>query len=336
MLNFGIIGCGRIAARHAEEISKMGKLVAVCDTDESKLSTFSEKYNAQAYPNISALLSREKNIDLIAVCTPNYLHATHTIACFEHGFHVLCEKPMAINISDCMQMMQAGESAGKELFIVKQNRFNPPVIAVKNLLNENKLGIVYSVHLSCIWNRDASYYENTWRGKKEMDGGILYTQFSHFIDLLYWMFGDVQYVKAFTSNFSHRGIIEFEDAGVACLAFKSGALGSIHFTVNSYQKNMEGSLTIVAEKGTVKIGGEYLNNLEYQQMEGPAIENLPGGNSANDYGSYKGSMSNHNLVYEHVSDVLTKGIHNQFGGAYGIKTVEIIEKIYQAADETVG
>jgi predicted dehydrogenase len=241
---------------------------------------------------------------------------------------------MAINVSDCGQMIRAGESAGKELFIVKQNRFNPPVLAVKELLAQNKLGTVYSVHLSCIWNRDASYYENTWRGRKDMDGGILYTQFSHFIDLLYWMFGDVQYVKAFTSNFSHQGIIEFEDAGVACLAFKSGALGSIHFTVNSYKKNMEGSLTIVAEKGTVKIGGEYLNKLEYQQTEAPAIENLPAGNSENDYGFYKGSMSNHHLVYQHVSDVLTKGINNQFGGDYGLKTIEIIEKIYRAANET--
>jgi len=335
MLNFGIIGCGRIAERHADEIGKLGKLLAVCDTDENKISAFSKKYNAHAYLDISELLSREKNIDLVAVCTPNYLHASHTIECFQHGFHVLCEKPMAINVSDCRQMILAGGSAGKELFIVKQNRFNPPVLAVKNLLDENKLGTVYSVHLSCIWNRDASYYENTWRGRKDMDGGILYTQFSHFIDLLYWMFGDVQHVKAFTSNFSHQGIIEFEDAGVACLAFKSGALGSIHFTVNSYKKNMEGSLTIVAEKGTVKIGGEYLNRLEYQQMESPTIENLPTGNSENDYGSYKGSMSNHHLVYQHVSDVLTKGIKNQFNGDYGLKTVEIIEKIYRAADETV-
>jgi UDP-N-acetyl-2-amino-2-deoxyglucuronate dehydrogenase len=148
------------------------------------------------------------------------------------------------------------------------------------------------------------------------------------------MFGDIKEAKGFASNFAHHKTIEFEDSGVACVKFKSGALGSIHFTINSYKKNMEGSLTIIAEKGTVKIGGEYLNKLEYQQIENHTIENLPPGNSENDYGSYKGSMSNHHLVYKHVSEVLTKGVKNQLDGYNGLKTVEIIEKIYRAANET--
>ncbi len=334
MLNVGMIGCGRIAQRHATEIGAVGKLVAVCDIDEQKAAGFSVKYNAHAYTKITELLKQEKNIDLIAVCTPNYLHAEHAVECLRSGFHVLCEKPMALHVADCNKMILAAANAGKELFIVKQNRFNPPVLAVKDLLDKKRLGTVFSIHLNCIWNRNKDYYTNPWKGDKEKDGGILFTQFSHFIDLIYWMFGDIENAKAFVSNFSHRDIIEFEDAGVACFRFKSGALGSIHFTINSFEKNMEGSLTIIAEKGSIKIGGEYLNKLEYQQMEHDQMAALPAGNLQNDYGSYKGSMSNHNLVYKHVSEVLSGAAKNQFDGLQGLKTVEIIEKIYQAAYET--
>ena len=330
MLNFGIIGCGRIEERHSEEIGKLGKLVAVCDTDENKLSPFSKKHNAHAYLNISALLGQEQNIDIIAVCTPNYLHAAHTIESFQHGFHVLCEKPMAIKVADCKQMIHAGENAGKELFIVKQNRFNPPVLTVKKLLEENKLGAVYSVHLSCIWNRDASYYENTWRGRKDMDGGILYTQFSHFIDLLQWMVGDVQESKGYAANFAHCSETAFEDTVAASLLFENGTIASLHCSTNSYGKNMEGSLTIIAEKGTVKIGGTYLNRLDYLHSLSGLTVTLPAGNAPNDYGTYQGSMSNHDKIYQHVVDVISRGQVNQFDGLDGLKTVKIIEKIYSA------
>ncbi|HVM87596.1 MAG TPA: Gfo/Idh/MocA family oxidoreductase [Puia sp.] len=331
-MNFGIIGCGKAAQKHAEQISLSGKLIAVCDIDHSKANALGKKYQAQPYYNIDDLLSREKSINVFAVCTPNYLHKEHTVACLRHGGHVVCEKPMAIHISDCKAMIAEAESKGKELFIVKQNRFNPAVIAVKELLNKKKIGTIYSVHVNCIWNRNDEYYFNSWRGKKMLDGGILFTQFSHFIDLLYWMFGEVEYVTAITSNLAHQKTIEFEDTGVACLKFESGTLGSIHFSINSYKKNMEGSLTIIAEKGTIKIGGEYLNKLEYQQIENYTIEKLSTGNGENDYGFYTGSMSNHNLIYRHVNDVLQKGIKNEFNGYYGLKTVEIIEKIYEAAN----
>jgi predicted dehydrogenase len=335
MLNFGIIGCGRVAERHAEQIASIGKLVAICDIDKSKADAFSGKYNAQAYLKIDELFENEKSMDVVSVCSPNFLHAEHTIASLQNNCHVLCEKPMAINVSDCQAMISEAGKAKKELFIVKQNRFNPPVMAVKDLLDKNRLGSIYSVHLNCIWNRNSEYYKSTWKGKKKMDGGILFTQFSHFIDLLYWMFGDVKEFMAITSNFSHQNIIEFEDSGVACLRFSNGILGSIHFSINSYKKNMEGSLMIIAEKGTIKIGGDYLNKLEYQQIENYSIDDLPQGNAQNDYGSYKGSMSNHDLVYKHVAEVLTKGIKNKFDGYQGLKTVEIIEGIYKAANEAI-
>jgi predicted dehydrogenase len=164
-----------------------------------------------------------------------------------------------------------------------------------------------------------------------LDGGTLYTQFSHFIDLLYWMVGDVVEVKAMMDNYQHQGMIEFEDAGVVILRFANGAIGTVNYTVNSYQKNMEGSLTIFGEKGTVKIGGQYLNELEYQQIENYKIENLPEGNKPNNYGNYVGSMSNHNLVYDNVIEVLENNGIITTSAFEGLKTVEIIQKIYESA-----
>ena len=330
-LKFAIVGCGRISARHAKHISNNGILKAVCDIVPEKADKLGGEYNATPYYNIDDLLKNEKDIDLISIVSPNGLHATHTIKALNAGFHVLCEKPMAINVHDCGEMIKAAERANKRLFVVKQNRFNPPVVAIKELIEQNKLGELYSVQLSCFWNRNPQYYENSWKGTKDMDGGTLFTQFSHFVDLLYYLIGDVKQVHALTNNFDHKGIIEFEDTGVIAMQFYNGALGTINYTVNSYGKNMEGSLTIFGSKGTVKIGGQYLNELEYQNIEGTKIENLPEGNPANSYGQYQGSMSNHDKVYENVVDVLENGAAITTNSFEGLKTIEIIDKIYSSA-----
>ncbi|HWK05455.1 MAG TPA: Gfo/Idh/MocA family oxidoreductase [Puia sp.] len=331
MLNFAIIGCGAIGSRHAIQVAALGKLQAVCDIVEERACGLGKKHDAAVYNRVEDLLRSEKELDILAVCTPNGMHAEHTIQALRAGLHVICEKPMALHAADCRQMIEEAEKRDRQLFIVKQNRFNPPVMAVKQMLDEGKLGRIYSVQVNCCWNRTAAYYLNSWHGTRELDGGILFTQFSHFIDLLYWMVGDVREVVSFTDNFSHKGVIAFEDTGVACLRFEQGALGALHFSVNSYEKNMEGSVTIVAEKGTVKIGGQYLNVLEYRQVGQDSPEELPPGNPPNEYGAYQGSMSNHDKMYRHVVDVITKGIPNRFGGNEGLKTVEIIEKIYKAA-----
>lgn len=330
-INFAIIGCGRIAQRHAEHIHNNGKLMAVCDTDVQKADELAKKYEAKAYYSVESLLSAEKGIDVASICTPNGLHAKHTIAALQAGFHVLCEKPMAISVYDCGEMIKEAEKANRRIFVVKQNRFNPPVQAVKKLIDEGKFGKIYSIQLSCFWNRDENYYKNSWKGTADLDGGTLYTQFSHFIDLLYWLVGDVKKVSAMIGNFAHQSMIEFEDTGVICLEFYNGAIGTVNYTVNSYQKNMEGSLSIFAEKGTVKIGGQYLNELEYQNIQDVEIKDLPKGNPANNYGQYQGSMSNHDKVYENVIEVLTKQGIIATNGFEGLKTVEIIDKIYQAA-----
>jgi len=330
-LNFAIMGCGRIAQRHAEHIVKAGALSAVCDIDNSKAKELADKYGAAWYGDLEEMLSANPGIDVVSVCTPNGLHAEHSMLALKAGRHVLCEKPMALSVKDCSAMIHAAERANKRLFIVKQNRFNPPVIAVKDLIDQGKLGKIYSVQLNCFWNRNADYYKNSWKGTKDLDGGTLYTQFSHFIDLLYWFLGDVESVTAHTGNFHHQGLIEFEDTGVVILKFLSGAIGTINYTVNAYKKNMEGSLTVFAEKGTVKIGGQYLNELEYQSLEGDSISNLPPGNPPNNYGQYVGSMSNHDKVYQNLVDVLSGQGAIATSGMEGLKTVEIIEKIYKAA-----
>jgi predicted dehydrogenase len=331
VIEFAIIGCGRIAQRHAEHIHKFGKLTAVCDIIKERADAMAEKYNAKAYYDANEMLQNEHSIAVVSICSPNGLHAEHSIKSLKAGFHVLCEKPMAINEHDCGEMIKTAEQLNKRLFAIKQNRFNPPVEAVKKLIDEGRLGKIYSIQLTCFWNRNEDYYNNSWKGTKEMDGGTLYTQFSHFIDLLYWMIGDVAETKAYFDNFAHKNIIEFEDTGVVILKFYNGAIGTINYTVNSYGKNMEGSLTIFGEKGTVKIGGQYLNELEYQNIEGYKIENLPQGNTANNYGNYLGSMSNHDKIYENLVDVLQNNASISTSAFEGLKTVEIINKIYKSA-----
>lgn len=333
LIKFALVGCGRIGSRHAEHIHKQARLVATCDIESEKAKYLTEKFGGNHYSNIEDMLAQEKEIDVVSICTPNGLHAKHSITALNAGFHVLCEKPMAISVHDCGEMIKAAENANRRLFIVKQNRFNPPVAALKKIIDEGRLGKIYSVQLSCFWNRNEDYYANSWKGTRSLDGGTLFTQFSHFIDLLYWMIGDVKGICAIGKNSGHQHSIEFEDNGAVALEFHNGAIGTINYTVNSYKKNMEGSLTIFGEKGTVKIGGQYLNELEYQNIEGYEISNLPPGNPANNYGQYQGSMSNHDKVYENVIEVLSNNGKIATNGFEGLKTVEIIARIYDAMKE---
>ena len=330
--NFAIIGCGRIAQRHAGHIKRLGNLKAVCDTNYKRADVLGKDYDATVYYSIDDLLESEKEIDVVAICTPNGLHTEHTIKSLRAGHHVLCEKPMALSVADAGQMISESLRANKMLFIVKQNRFNPPVVAVKKAIEDGKFGKIYSAQLNCFWNRNEAYYKGSdWKGTLKLDGGTLFTQFSHFVDLLYWLVGDVKDVKASIGNYAHQGIIEFEDTGAVSLEFYNGALGTINYSVNSFGKNMEGSITIFGENGTVKIGGQYLNELEYQKIEGYEIKDLPPGNPPNEYGEYKGSMSNHDKVYENVINVLNNKAIIATNAFEGMKTVEIIEKIYTDA-----
>ncbi len=331
-LRIAVIGVGHIGTQHARHASAAGDLIAVCDSKHDRADVIATQYKCHAYYSLTDLLTAEPDLDLVSVCTPNGLHAEHTIAALKKGCNVLCEKPMATTVRDCEHMIHTAEETNHRLFIVKQNRFNPPVAALKQTIAEGRLGKIINVQVNCFWNRNQDYYrESDWRGTLDLDGGTLFTQYSHFIDLLYWMVGDVDDVKVYTHNFLHHDTVEFEDTGVAILSFASGALGAINFTINSYGKNMEGSLTLFGEKGTVKIGGQYLNVLEYQNIEGYTIPSLPPGNPPNTYGKALGSMSNHDKVYQNIVDVLVHGGRIATDMLDGLKTVQIIEKIYKAA-----
>lgn len=329
MYQFAIIGCGRISKRHAENIQRVGSLRAVCDIVPEKANELAAAFNAKAYYNIDDLLTNEKDIDIVAVCTPNGLHAEHSIKAMQSGKHVLCEKPLSISTVSALEMIDVEKNTGKKLFVVKSTRYNPLFQDLKRELDKQALGKIYSFHLSCLWNRPKEYYID-WKGKAALDGGTLFTQFSHYIDAALWLFGELEEAKGYKMNAAHEGAIEFEDTGTAALKMKNGAIGTLHWSVNAFKKNHEIALTIIAEKGTVRIGGEYFNEVQYLQTANEIKFSTPK-NEANNYSFYKGSMSNHDEVYDHLIRVLENDDHSFTGAAEGLKTVEAIEKIYKAA-----
>lgn len=338
MITFGLIGFGKIGERHADHIMAHpeARLHSVFDIKADRLNLFRNKYKGiQPYDSLKGILA-DPEIDIVSICTPNASHAEIAIAAMKAGKHVLVEKPMAISKVDCEGMIHIALKTGKSLFVVKQNRFNPPVQAVKELLDAGRLGRIYSVAVNCYWNRSEWYYKSSdWKGKKAIDGGTLYTQFSHFVDVIYYLLGDMQILHAQMANVSHRGLIEFEDTGVVSFLLKeSNAPGVIHYTTSAYQKNMEGSITLFAENATIKIGGKYLNIIEYQATSGFDIGDLPRGAAANNYGDYEGSMSNHDQVIDNVIQTLQGKMEIMTNAYDGLKTVEIIENIYQVAVHT--
>ena len=329
-LKIAIIGCGRIGLRHAGHIKEKASLVAVCDTNKSKSDELAKEYNCEPFNSVEDLTNSGMDIDLVAICSPNGLHAEHSLACLRSGYHVLCEKPMALKTEDCGRMIDVAEKFNRRLFIVKQNRFNPPVVKLKEILDVHSLGRIFSIQLNCFWNRNDEYYTSSdWKGTLELDGGTLFTQFSHFLDLLIYLFGEVRSVDGYIENFNHSGVIQFEDTGVIILKFKSGILGTINYTVNSFDQNMEGSLTVFGSQGTIKIGGQYLNEIDYQKIDSLEISKLEKGNSANSYGKYFGSMSNHDKIYDNVIDVLQNGAAISTNAYEGLRTVDLIERIYE-------
>lgn len=326
-----MVGCGSIGERHAKLAAEKGELVAVCDVDERKVKAFSKTYACFGYTSLNDML-RQVIADALIVCTPNGLHATHSIDGLNHQLHVLCEKPMAITSADGKQMIKAAEKANRHLQIVKQNRFNPPVVAVKKLLQANKLGQIYSIQLNCFWNRGVKYYQQSnWRGTKALDGGVLFTQFSHFIDLLYWFFGELKKVKGTVSNIAHGEVIEIDDTGVFTFITEAGVPGTLHYSTNTKNKNYEGSITILAEKATIKIGGPYLNILEYQEPVLIDVAKLRTGNASNKYKGYEGSMNNHASVYDEFIQVIAGKRKQYVTGEEGLQSVKMIEQLYKAA-----
>jgi len=327
-LNFALAGCGKIAPRHAMEIVKHGRLKAVCDIIPERADALAVSYQANPYYDLTRLLESEPELDLLVICTPNGLHASQAKAALEKGLHVLCEKPLCIESSEGLALIALAEQKQKKAFVVKSTRYNPILQALKKEISQNSWGKIYSFQLNCFWNRPSAYYAGTWRGTA-LDGGTLYTQFSHYIDALIWLLGDLAHCQGYRQNLSHRDSILSEDTGIAALEMENGVIGGLNWSVNSFQKNMEVSLTLLAEKGSIRIAGEYMDKIDYQLTDSE-IRTDELQNAANDYGFYKGSMSNHDKVYENLVKALEDPHHPFTDAAEGLRTVEAIEMIYRS------
>ncbi len=334
--NFAIIGCGHIGQRHVQRINEnpLGRIIGVYDNDLEILANFSKLNNLHAYSSLQDLLA-DSNIDVVNICTPNGTHADLAIKVLESGKNVVVEKPMAISVESAKEMQEIATKTGLKLFVVKQNRYNPPVRAVRDLIKTGKLGKVFMVSVNCYWNRNDDYYlQSPWRGTKDLDGGVLYTQFSHFIDILYYLFGEIQNVNGKVQNATHKELIEFEDSGVFSFEFKNEGIGNLAFTTSAFKQNMEGSISIFAENATIKIGGKYLNTIDYQVTDGFDIQNIPNSSPANNYGFYEGSMSNHDMVIHNVIETLNEREEIMTNGYEGLKVVEMISQFYAASNKS--
>lgn len=330
-IKFAVIGCGHIGKRHAEMISKNkdAELVALCDIlPENQTGT--EKYRVSYFNDIDDMLA-SVDIDVVSVCTPNGLHAQHALKALQAQKHVICEKPMALRKTDCETVIDKARKMNKEVFCVMQNRYSPPAAWLKQLVESGKLGDIFMVQLNCYWNRDERYYKpGGWKGKLDMDGGVLFTQFSHFIDMLYWLMGDIYDIRGQFNNFAHTANTEFDDSGTATFRFLRQGMGSLNFSTSVWDTNFESSITIIAQNGTVKLGGQYMDKLEYCHVKGVQKPELPPTSPANDYGVYKGSAANHHHIIENAVSVLKNGTVTYASAEEGMKVVEIIERIYES------
>lgn len=330
-IRFAVVGCGHIGKRHAEMVVRDpgAELVALCDI-RPKEELGIEAYPVAFFSDMTSLLQSGLDIDVINICVPNGLHAELAIQAIESGHHVVIEKPMALQVQDAERVLQTSLKYQKEVFCVMQNRYSPPSVWIKQMIDSGRLGKIYLVQLNCFWNRDERYYKpGGWHGDACLDGGTLFTQFSHFIDIMYWLFGDIQHIQARFADFNHQQLTDFEDSGLVTFEFVNGGMGCLNYSTAVWNKNMESSMLIVAENGSVKIGGQYMNEVEYCHIKDYEMPELAPTNPGNDYGPYKGSAQNHNFVIRNVVEVLQHtGAQNMTTALEGLKIVDIIRRIY--------
>ncbi|WP_082685075.1 Gfo/Idh/MocA family protein [Hymenobacter sedentarius] len=331
-VRFVICGVGHIGRRHAALISRYpgATLVALIDVrQELQPSLAAEFPGVPFFASLEAYLAHGPVADVLTVATPNGLHAPQAVAGLRHGLHVVVEKPLALAQADAETIVQTALQTGRLVFCVMQNRYSPPAAWLKQVVDEGRLGQVYLVQFNCFWNRDARYYKaGGWKGSQELDGGTLFTQFSHFVDLLYWVFGDITNIDARFRDFNHAGLTEFEDSGLVTFDLLRGGSGTLQYSTAVWDRNLESSLTVVAEHGSLKLGGQYMDKVEYCHLRDYTLPPLPPTNPANDYGPYQGSAANHVQVIENVVETVLQRSCATTNAQEGLKVVEIIERIY--------
>ncbi len=333
MIKFAVVGSGHIGKRHGAMISRYpeAELTAMCDIRSKE--ECENTLDVPFYSSIDEMLAKMPETDVVSICSPNGLHAEQSIKAIEAGCHVVIEKPMGLTKVECEEVMFKALNKGKQVFCVMQNRYSPPSQWLKGVVDQGLLGDIFMVQTNCYWNRDDRYYKkNHWKGTLELDGGTLFTQFSHFLDLMYWLFGDVTNIRGSLKDFKHQHNTEFEDSGFLSFDFVKGGSGSFNFSTAVNDSNFESSMTVIAEKGTVKVGGQYMNEVEYCNIQNYEMPKLKEANPANDYGTYKGSANNHIHVIENVVDTLLGRTNITTNALEGLKVVDIIERMYAASD----
>ncbi len=329
-IKFAVIGCGHIGKRHAEMINRNeeSELVALIDVKNKKDLNI-DQYNVPFFSSLDEFFNSGIDVDVVNIATPNGFHAEQAMRALDERKHIVVEKPMALNRQDAEKVIFKALHVHKQVFAVMQNRYSPPSEWVKGLIESGKLGKIYMVQLNCYWNRDDRYYKaDSWHGKKDLDGGTLYTQFSHFIDILYWLFGDIANIQGKFADHNHTNLTDFEDSGFVSFDFVNGGMGSLNYSTSVWNQNLESSMTIIAENGSVKIGGQYMDKVEICNVKDYEMPELAPTNPGNDYGAYKGSAANHHYVIENVVDVLKTRASITTNALEGLKVVDIIERIY--------
>lgn len=329
-IKFAVIGQGHIGKRHAEMLRRNSdcELVAVCDIlpkEKLGLSGLEEDF----YFTPGELFEAHPEIEVVNICTPNGLHAVHAMQSLDAGKHVVVEKPMALHKPDCEKIIHKALQMHKQVFCVMQNRYSPPSKWLKEVVEKKIIGDIFLVQLNCYWNRDNRYYKpGGWKGTQELDGGTLFTQFSHFIDIMYWIFGDIADLQCKFHDFTHSGLTEFEDSGFINFRFLNGGMGALNYSTAVWDTNSESSITVIGENGTVKVGGQYMDKVEYCHIKEYSMPDLGPTAPANDYGGYKGSANNHHFVIQNVADTLLGKTRITTNAMEGMKVVDIIERIY--------
>lgn len=328
-INIAVVGCGRIAKNHFAAIQQYPDdltLTAVCDDDRKVLESVINEYGVPGYSSLNEMLQTEQ-LDVVALCTPSGLHPDETIMAAKYGVHVVSEKPMATRWSDGVRMVKACQEHNVRLFIVKQNRRNTTLQLLKRAMEEGRFGRISMVHLNVFWTRPQEYYDQgKWRGTWELDGGAFMNQASHYVDLLDWLIGPVSDVQAMTST--HRNI-EVEDTGVLNVRWRNGALGSMAVTMCTYPKNLEGSITILGDKGTARVGGLAVN--EIQEWNFSEAKEYDSQVMAANYETTSVYGFGHPLYYKNVVDVLRGEAEPETDGNEGLKSLEILIAAYLSA-----
>lgn len=329
-IRIGVVGCGRISASHFKAIEAHGSdllLSAVCDTDPTALRAATELYNVGGYTSLADLLDSAE-VDVVALCTPSGLHPAQTIQAARAGRHVVTEKPMATRWGDGLQMVRECDQAGVRLFVVKQNRRNATLQLLRSAVERRRFGRIFMVTINVFWSRPQAYYDSAkWRGTWEFDGGAFMNQASHYIDLLDWLIGPVESVMAYTGTLARN--IEVEDTGVAALKWRNGALGSVNVTMLTYPKNLEGSITILGEKGSVRVGGVAVNEIQLWQFA--ELDPMDEQAKAASYETTSLYGFGHPLYYDNVIRTLRGQAEAETDGREGLRSLELLIAMYKSA-----